>query len=89
MLSNLRQDSKFPTAHWAEWGSEIVKLLNLKQTSKGEHHGACPNCGGKDRFWVKEFNGEVVVNCRQCNDFKAIQEALTVSYTHLTLPTKA
>ena len=76
MLNNLRQDSKFPTAHWAEWGNEIVKLLNLKQTSKGEHHGACPNCGGKDRFWIKEFNGEVMVNCRQCNDFKAIQEAL-------------
>lgn len=30
-------------------------------------NGACPKCGGKDRFWIREGGkAEVVVGCNQC-----------------------
>lgn len=61
---------------WNECSQHIITTLNLKQTSKGEWHGACPHCGGKDRFWIKEHNSEVRVHCRQCGDFKAIRDNL-------------
>ena len=68
--------SKYPTAYWVEWGQKIITDLQLKQTVKGEYHGSCVNCGGKDRFWIKDYDGKVSVHCRQCNDYQAIQSAL-------------
>lgn len=68
--------SKYPTAYWSEWGQIIISALNLKQTAVGEWHGACVNCGGHDRFWIKEHQQKVSVHCRQCNDFQAIQDQL-------------
>ena len=67
---------KYKSARWSEWSSTIVQSLNLKQVTQGEYHGACPNCGGKDRFWINEYNGDVKVQCRQCNDFKEITNIL-------------
>lgn len=65
------------TAYWDEYAAGIISALGLKQIfTKGEWHGPCPNCGGKDRFWIKEYQGEVRLNCRQCDDFKAISNAL-------------
>jgi len=66
----------FPTVFWDEWSGQIIAGMGLKKTSNGEYHGACPNCGGHDRFWIKNSDGRVVVHCRQCEDFKAITEAL-------------
>ena len=63
-------------AHWDEYSGNIISALNLKQIAKGEWHGACPSCGGKDRFWISNYNGEVKVQCRQCNDWKSIIENL-------------
>jgi hypothetical protein len=63
-------------AHWDEYSGNIISALNLKQIAKGEWHGACPSCGGKDRFWISQFNSEVKVQCRQCNDWKSIIENL-------------
>tara|TARA_R110000803_G_scaffold14444_1_gene40133 strand:- start:497 stop:769 length:273 start_codon:yes stop_codon:yes gene_type:complete len=64
--------TNFKRAYWGEFSPHIINALNLKKVTAGEYHGSCPNCGGKDRFWINEFNGEVKVQCRQCNDFKAI-----------------
>ena len=61
---------------WQEYGPEIIKALNLKQTTKGEWHGPCPECGGTDRFWINEFKGELYTHCRQCHDFTAIKDKL-------------
>lgn len=60
------------TAYWAEHASFIIDAYDLKKTSANEYHGACPSCGGKDRFWISNYQGEIKVNCRQCNDFKGI-----------------
>ena len=67
----------FPVAYWSQYGQAIINQLELKKLAVGEWHGACPNCGGKDRFWISEYQSEVRVHCRQCNDFAEIQKALT------------
>ena len=61
--------TKFP---WDECAHQIISHFNLKKLTAGEWHGSCPNCGGKDRFWINEYNGEVKVKCRQCDDFRTI-----------------
>ena len=61
---------------WDEYAQPIIDALNLKELSKGEWHGACPNCGGTDRFWINEFEGNVKTHCRQCHDFAAINDTL-------------
>lgn len=76
MIQHNAGEGKYSPTYWAEWSAKIIADLNLKQTAKGEWHGACPNCGGVDRFWIAELAGEVKVHCRQCNDFKAITEAM-------------
>ena len=61
---------------WDELSRRIIIDHNLKETSKGEWHGACPNCGGKDRFWINQYKGDIKVHCRKCGDFKKISEIL-------------
>jgi len=76
MLSDQNRESKFPAARWSEFGNTIIRSLELKKTAQGEYHGPCPSCAGTDRFWIKEFQGEVMVHCRKCNDYKAIKDRL-------------
>ena len=39
----------------------------FKRARRGEWHGACPKCGGKDRFILQERDGyKPKVACRQC-----------------------
>ena len=73
------QESKYPPAYWEEYSSRIISELGLKKTAQGEYHGACPNCGGKDRFWINQKDGLVKVHCRQCSDFQAIADRLRSS----------
>ena len=61
---------------WGEYAQPIIKALNLKETSKCEWHGPCPNCGGTDRFWINQYHGNIKIHCRQCNDFEAIKNTL-------------
>ena len=77
-------------------GYEILKSLNLRQ--KGTTLVACPSCGRADVDVIKLAN--TVDNLLQEKDYNikvAVMgcevngpgEAKAVSYTHLTLPTKA
>lgn len=68
--------SKYPPIYWGEYSDTIINKYNLKQTVKGEFHGSCPSCGGKDRFWIKEHQGLVKWFCRQCDDFKQIKDEM-------------
>ena len=71
--------SKYPPIYWEEFSPTIINKYSLKETKKGEFHGPCLLCGGKDRFWIyKKNNGELGVNCRQCGDFKGIFEEMRV-----------
>lgn len=69
--------SDYPKAYWASYGQAIIDRLELKKFGS-EYHGACPSCGGKDRFWITEYQGEVRTHCRQCGteNFQDIQKAL-------------
>jgi hypothetical protein len=57
---------------YEQYAPTIINRYGLKKSGK-EYRGACPSCGGKDRFWIfrKEDTG-LGVQCRQCSDFKAI-----------------
>ena len=58
--------------HYDDYAPSVIAHYRLKKTGK-EPHGACPNCGGKDRFWIfRKDDSGLGVNCRQCGDFKAI-----------------
>ncbi len=71
--------SKYPPIYWEEFSPTIINKYSLKETKKGEFHGPCLVCGGKDRFWIyKKNNGELGVNCRQCGDFKGIFDEMRV-----------
>ena len=66
---------KYPPATYSIYAPQIVSALDLKRFGN-EYKGSCPNCGGTDRFWITDYQGEVKVNCRKCGDWKAIIEAL-------------
>ena len=69
--------SKYPTIYWDEYADRIINKYNLNETKKGEFHGPCVACGGKDRFWIfRKQNGELGVHCRQCEDFTGIMDEL-------------
>lgn len=69
--------SKYPTIYWDEYAHNIINKYNLKETVKGEFHGPCVACGGKDRFWIfRKQNGELGVHCRQCEDFTGIMDEM-------------
>lgn len=50
---------------------EIIPLLGYELKKAGGYHvGACPFCGGKDRFTVKHTRDGDRCHCRQCWDGK-------------------
>lgn len=65
-------DSKYATLHWHEYAPQVVQTYNLKPTGKDRYNGPCPSCGGTDRFWINNHNGELRVNCNQCGDWKEV-----------------
>ena len=65
-------DSKYATLHWHEYAPQVVQAYNLKPTGKDRYNGPCPSCGGTDRFWINNHNGELRVNCNQCGDWKEV-----------------
>ena len=67
---------KYPDPTYSVYAPQIISALQLKKVGAKEHHGPCPNCGGVDRFWISEYQGDVKVNCRQCGDWKEIIQIL-------------
>ena len=55
----------------------VIQKYGLKQKS-GKEYGdkPCPNCGGSDRFWINEYEGNLTHHCRQECDFRQRQAAL-------------
>lgn len=50
--------------------ANLANALNLKKNGI-EYHGACPLCGGKDRFWLKPGRTkDIVMSCRRGCQFK-------------------
>lgn len=45
-----------------------IHLVRASSNNGGEYHGACPGCGGTDRFhvWPEQNNGDGSYWCRQC-----------------------
>ena len=52
-----------------EYADRLIQELSLKRKSGNEYGDApCPNCGGDDRFYITELNGELKHHCRKdCN----------------------
>ena len=60
---------------WSEHHGPLISQLNLKKIGK-EWHGSCPFCGGEDRFWIADHNGELKHHCRQDCDFQERSQLL-------------
>jgi len=53
-----------------EYADRLIQELSLKRKSGNEYGEApCPNCGGEDRFYITELNGELKHHCRKDCDF--------------------
>ena len=52
------------TLSYDAYASEIISFYDLKPMG-GEHHGPCPNCGGRDRFRLQNFKGGLRHHCRK------------------------
>ena len=76
ILPPSNMNGKFDAPLWGQWADGIKAAYNLKHISQGEWHGPCPCCGGKDRFWIKEQQGEVKAFCRQGCEIKDLAEAM-------------
>ena len=54
---------------YSTYALAIIKALNLKKATADEYTGPCPNCGGKDRFRISNFHGDLKHHCRKDCDF--------------------
>ena len=47
---------------------DVLRVRGAELKRQGdEHHGPCPLCGGKDRWWCAERDGALIIQCRQCD----------------------
>ena len=70
---------------WNEWSPKIIAKYFLKQTGPKHYNGPCPQCGGKDRFYISEQNGAVLINCNRGCEFKHLVEIMRDDGTYLQL----
>ena len=68
--NKMTAESKYATLYWHEYAPQVVQRYNLKPSGKERYNGPCPHCGGTDRFWINNHNGELRVNCNQCGDVR-------------------
>ncbi|MGB0494532.1 MAG: primase-helicase zinc-binding domain-containing protein, partial [Paracoccaceae bacterium] len=54
---------------YSSYAPAIIQTLNLKKATSDEYTGHCPNCGGKDRFRISNFRGDLKHHCRHDCDF--------------------
>ena len=56
---------------YSTYAPVIIQALNLKKATSDEYTGPCPKCGGKDRFRISNFHGDLKHHCRRDCDFIA------------------
>ena len=62
---------------YREHAETIIRRYGLKQKSGTEYGDKpCPNCGGTDRFWINNHNGNLVHHCRKDCDYANRHAAL-------------
>ena len=61
--------------NYDEFAQPIIHALNLKK-SGNQYEGTCPSCGGKDRFRISNYHGELKHHCRKDCDLKDRTHAL-------------
>ena len=64
-MTELLKISEIARAAQGQWGS-ILPALGITVPARGKH-GACPVCGGKDRFRVDDKEGKGTWFCNQCD----------------------
>jgi putative DNA primase/helicase len=67
---------------WAEWSPRMINKYHLKKNGKNHYNGPCPQCGGKDRFYISEQNGALLFNCNQGCEFKQLVQVLRSDGTY-------
>ena len=54
---------------YSTYAPAIIQTLNLIKATLEEYTGPCPKCGGKDRFRISNFHGDLKHHCRKDCDF--------------------
>jgi putative DNA primase/helicase len=67
---------------WAEWSPRMINKYHLKKNGKNHYNGPCPQCGGKDRFYISEQNGALLFNCNKGCEFKQLVQVLRSDGTY-------
>jgi putative DNA primase/helicase len=60
----------------------MINKYHLKKNGKNHYNGPCPQCGGKDRFYISEQNGALLFNCNQGCEFKQLVQVLRSDGTY-------
>ena len=62
------------------WAQAYKASELCKGSSNGQHFGACPHCGGDDRFWI-HFSGDhaSTFSCRGCEPRKGTDAAREIA----------
>ena len=49
-----------------QYAAGIIQHFKMKRKGPKEHGDVpCPNCGGEDRFWINDHNGQLKHHCRK------------------------
>ena len=82
-MQNLNQA---PSVNWAYTLEESVSRLGLKKNG-AEYHGPCPNCQGKDRFWLAVHKGRITDHCRQqCDSSERLKILINLGLVTVSNP---
>ena len=74
--NKLRQKMQY---NFDEYADRMIQRYKLKRKSPNEFgEQPCPHCGGTDRFWISNFNGELKHHCRQnCDPLERVKAMKT------------
>ena len=51
--------------NFKEYADRVIQRYKLKKKNSTEFgEQPCPHCGGTDRFWIINFNGELKHHCK-------------------------
>jgi hypothetical protein len=48
--------------------ASLIERDGVTLHGQSERYGACPKCGGRDRFHLRSYNGREYFFCRQCHE---------------------
>jgi len=71
---------------WQGYSFKIATKYDLKKDGSKHFSGPCPRCGGVNRFYIGEKNGNLLLNCNQGCEFKDLAQIMRDDGVYPELP---